>query len=63
VQDCTARADCLALRIRHPQADQIGTAFQAVRKDVRMSVDVRGTSEQNAQTVVSQAMQRVQWPH
>ena len=44
------------------QADQIGTDFQAVRKDVRMSVDVRGTSEQNARTVVSQAMQRVQWP-
>jgi hypothetical protein len=44
------------------QAGMIGTEFQAVRKDVRMSVDVRGTSEQNAQAVVSQAMQRVQWP-
>lgn len=45
------------------QADVIGTDFQAVRMDVRMSVNVRGTSEQNAQTVVSQAMQRVNGRH
>ena len=42
------------------QAGMIGTDFQAVRRDVRMSVDVRSTSEQNAQTVVSLAMQRMQ---
>ncbi|MBK6452033.1 MAG: hypothetical protein KBF50_03145 [Steroidobacteraceae bacterium] len=41
----------------------LGKVFKGLLGDLaKIPEDVGGTSEQNAQTVVSQAMQRVQWP-
>jgi len=44
------------------QADVIGLDFVAVRKDVRMRVDLRSSSLEQAKVIVSKAMNRVSWP-
>lgn len=44
------------------QASVVAMSFCAVRKDVRMCVDIRGTSLANAQAAVTRAMGRVSWP-
>ena len=44
------------------QADVIAVDFVAVRKDVRMRVDLRGSSLEQAKLIVTKAMNRVSWP-
>jgi hypothetical protein len=61
--DATADA---AAAVKYPgpweKADVVVMAFAAVRGDVIMKIDIRGTSLDNAKALMAIAMNRVAWP-
>jgi hypothetical protein len=55
-----------AAAVKYPgpweKADVVVLDFAAVRGDVIMKIDIRGTSLDNAKTLMAIAMNRVAWP-